>query len=525
MDNLYTYSPIKRILLFSIYHIAGFVLKKLKIKKLCLSLLALLILIYLLIYTKLLLKHSEKVKQDILQDFVQNPQKIVVTSWNSEPEYQEYHSINNTGNLADIYLNEKLKVPWGFNQTCARFPDLFDLQFRNNTWQLQKTTNGIFHLLNAYLDLRKGSLIRIVATYDVSKTQETFYCQFWYNNNSGPTVVSSEVPSLMFRSKWGVDNGYFKHPYLITCSVVLDNYHYPVSVSLVEQPCGNASNNLKIFHKNVEKKKTCVVCVKGLFFPFVDKSTRLVEWIELISLLGAEKIHFYKYSVHPNIQKILDYYVKKGLTEVTPFSLVGDFSQPFLQGHFLEYMVSHRRLQEVVSYNDCFYKHLHQFDYVVLLDVDEVIVPLQATWMELIRSLQKRYPSTTSFMARNVYFFDSYLHEHGWFSDIPRHMYMLQNVYRARIDSKSVSHAKGFHRIEKVITLHNHLPINCFQNCVTKTMNSTLAQLQHYHVNCTFGVGDCDTMKADSVLDNRVWQFKNKLIMNVQRTLGEVGLD
>ena len=209
------------------------------------------------------------------------------------PQYISPNS-NKTGNLADIYLNSKQKRPPGLNATCAKFPDFFDLQFRNNYWQLQKTTNGTFHLFNAYLDQRNGSVIRIVGTYDVHKTEETFYCQFWYDKIPRPKIVASEVPFWMFRLKWGADTAYFNHPYLITCPVVRDSGQYPISVSLVDKPCTTASNNLKIFYKHVEEKKNFVVCVKGLSFPFEDRGDRLTEWIELVNLLGK----FFVFSIY-----------------------------------------------------------------------------------------------------------------------------------------------------------------------------------------------------------------------------------
>jgi len=39
---------------------------------------------------------------------------------------------------------------------------------------------------------------------------------------------------------------------------------------------------------------------------------RLVEWIELLNLLGADKIFMYQLQVHPNITKVLDHYQREG---------------------------------------------------------------------------------------------------------------------------------------------------------------------------------------------------------------------
>ena len=53
-----------------------------------------------------------------------------------------------------------------------------------------------------------------------------------------------------------------------------------------------------------EGKKPFAVCCKGLYFPTVDLSLRLVEWIEVQRALGADKISLSILGVHPNIMKV-----------------------------------------------------------------------------------------------------------------------------------------------------------------------------------------------------------------------------
>ena len=82
-----------------------------------------------------------------------------------------------------------------------------------------------------------------------------------------------------------------------------------------------------------EGKKPFAVCSKGLYFPTVDLSLKLVEWIEVQRALGADKISLYNLEVHPNIMKaaippwsetsldilsqVLEYYVQSGYLEVS----------------------------------------------------------------------------------------------------------------------------------------------------------------------------------------------------------------
>ena len=148
---------------------------------------------------------------------------------------------------------------------------------------------------------------------------------------------------------------------------------------------------MKRYNKAEKKKKDFAVCVKGLDFPIDDLSTRLVEWIELLSLLGADKVFLYQLEIHPNVSKVLDYYVKKGKVDLTPISLPGH--QPnvkILQHLYLKSKTNNKRQNELIPYNDCLYRNIYRYKYVALLDIDEVILPKSRhTWAELMQDVEK----------------------------------------------------------------------------------------------------------------------------------------
>ena len=101
----------------------------------------------------------------------------------------------------------------------------------------------------------------------------------------------------------------------------------PLSVSIVENVCDTATNNLRVIYNKLPEgqkaKKEFAVCVKGLDFPTDDLSVRLIEWIELLHVLGADKIFLYNLEIHANVTKVLNYYQDKGYVDLTPISLPG----------------------------------------------------------------------------------------------------------------------------------------------------------------------------------------------------------
>ena len=80
----------------------------------------------------------------------------------------------------------------------------------------------------------------------------------------------------------------------------------PLAVSLVEEDCEIPTNYLNIIYNlPAGEKAKFAVCVKGMDFPLDDLSVRMVEWLEVLKALGADKIFLYNLDVHPNVRKVL----------------------------------------------------------------------------------------------------------------------------------------------------------------------------------------------------------------------------
>lgn len=352
------------------------------------------------------------------------------------------------------------------------------------------------------------------------------------------------------------------------------------------------TNNLPVYNKRPGTKGKFAVCVKGLDFPHDDVSVRLVEWIEMLNLLGASKIFLYELDVHENISKVLHYYQQRGLVELSPLTLPGDQPNlPEYQHLYLKNKLTAKRQNELIPYNDCLYRNLYSYEYLALLDIDEVIMPLgkHLNWYDLMEqvealSLSEQNYSRASYNVRNVYFFDDLSGPLGTTSTsssspssgdsdlgdtqfqqldsqtpnkvdtesqdeedeesargsgetgrrgteslergIPHYLHMMSHVYRSKNYTEPGQYVKCFHNTERVVSLHNHFPMNCFGQCTTYSIPVHLAHLQHYRKDCVGPLKQSckNDFRVFTTRDTTIWKYKQRMIRRTTRVLNHLGL-
>eukprot|EP00092_Neocalanus_flemingeri_P043557 GFUD01048031.1.p1 GENE.GFUD01048031.1~~GFUD01048031.1.p1 ORF type:complete len:579 (+),score=143.04 GFUD01048031.1:84-1820(+) len=444
-------------------------------------------------------------------------------------------------NLPIVYWQENKKKKVNKNSSCTKYPDIYDLHFNNKYWQVMETSNGTFHLYGAYLDVRSknrlGPTVRILGMINRLEPKVKTFCQLWFSDSKEPVFSKVLEYKYIWYKKWGnYKQGLFQ-PYLLACQ--LPKTHWgkaPASVSIVENQCDTATINLRVIHNKPEgEKKKFAVCVKGMDFPDDDLSVRLVEWIELLNTLGADKIFLYNLEVHPNVTKVLDHYSSLGLVDVTPISLPGyQPNLPVLQHMYLKSKLNNKRQNELIPYNDCLYRNMYRYEYIALLDIDEVIMPIKHNnWADMMEeavksSLKVKNETRASWNFRNVYFMDEMLdiHEPEHFKDIPPYLHMMQHVYRSANYTKPGQYVKCFHNPEKALILHNHFPLGCLGGvCTSYPVDTSLAHLQHYRQDCvsTLKKSCKNDFKSASVKDTTIWKWKDAVIGKTTEALQKLG--
>ena len=376
-------------------------------------------------------------------------------------------------------------------------------------------------MFNAYYDTRRGEVIRILAFIDKVLPTVKTYCKFWYKDDVRPVFSPVYEYKTIWHEEWEY-NSVGSQPHLVAC-VNPRLGAVPDSVTLVENKTDVVRNNLKIIY-NLPKgpKKRFGVCVKDLDF-MDDQTIQVIEWVEILSLLGADMFYIYVIKVHPNVMKTLKYYEKLGRVKVE--MMTEPKNLPTKEQSIAQWLQN-----ELISLNDCLYKHLYEFEFLVPLDIDEIIMPVREedkTWRDLLdREIEKRRQDKTvlysTYTVCNVFFLSDNNHQGEIQPEVPANFLFLQSIYRAQNFSVDGVGEKSFQNTEKVLAMHNHNAMFCFDTniCDWYLFEKSYAQLNHYRKGCeNYPVDECEGFKKNTVKDVMLWRCKKDVIKNVKETL------
>ncbi|GFT11759.1 glycosyltransferase family 92 protein [Nephila pilipes] len=353
-------------------------------------------------------------------------------------------------------------------------------------------------------------------------------CKIWFWN-ANPSVVEVTVDELWV-SAWDYSkpNEYFR-PLLLSCPVTKNSK--PVAVSLISKPC-QIPNNVFWFNstKSYSKRKKFIVCLKPVNFQN-DFSLKLLEWLELQFVLGADRIAIYKYHLHPKTFELLKNYEKSKRVTIIDHNLPGNSSMKLDE---LEKLSSRdiwqKRRHEMLVYNDCFYRHIDSHKYIINLDLDEAIVPLKHdSWIDLLNHVRNQtsrtFPSA-SISVSNVYFFDEFGDKSD--SSVPKYCHMLRHLWRSANFTPPGFAQKSFFPAEYALIVSNHYALrSLYSGMRTNTVISrNLAQMHHYRVKCPPKMEkECEENYIKfRTRDQTLLRFKDKLIEKVSSKIKELNL-
>lgn len=247
--------------------------------------------------------------------------------------------------------------------------DLGEVTYYNSTtpaidamWMPVYNLRHKFYVYSAYYDDRKGRIIRVIGATQ-TKRGDRIWCRYWYANSSS-LIVNGAVKII--RENWNLR---YSACFIACPLTIYKNGKQPIpppeSVSIMTYPGGNATNKLIV--RNLEINKNDVlddfaICVKPIHFEY-NNINEIIEFIELNQIIGVKHFTLYNHTVGSNVDCILKNYVDKGKVQILPWKLnIESQKEIRTEGLF-------------AALNDCLYRYMYQYKYVLMIDLDEFIVP------------------------------------------------------------------------------------------------------------------------------------------------------
>lgn len=253
-------------------------------------------------------------------------------------------------------------------------------------------------LLSAYMEHRRRRQVRVIAVMLRSETP-AYRCLLCCNDKRHVSEGVGDAINDHFDFDYGTVH--------IMCPLP-SGCDTPSHVA-VTTAAAKSEDSQEVFLKIKNQKAESVsfaynftVCISTMF-DFTNV-LQLVQSLEMMRILGVNKVAIYKTSCSPETQRVLDYYTKTGFVDLIPWTI----SRHINPSH--GWLPSHgpgdiHYYGQIPALNDCLYRYMYQSRYVSLQDLDELLLPQSVdSWLDLLPLLEKKYGVNKCYMFENNVF-------------------------------------------------------------------------------------------------------------------------
>uniref|UniRef100_A0A3B4UI26 Glycosyltransferase family 92 protein n=1 Tax=Seriola dumerili TaxID=41447 RepID=A0A3B4UI26_SERDU len=355
--------------------------------------------------------------------------------------------------------------------------------------------------VSAYMDQRvKGLDIRIIGIFRRDSIQP-LHCLFC----CADYVSSTTTPATILQHP---DN--FGFPFVTTDVMCrIPQNCNATHVTLQTQP-GSATQSdqiwLPIRNKKTNRKEeekfqfNFTVCISNLFGDY-NNVLQFAQTLEMYRLLGVDRVVIYNTSCGPDLNRLLQSYSQEGFVEMVPWP-INEHLTP--------------------STGWLFSKSMTRSRYVLLNDIDEIIMPYQHNnLMSLMNVLQQQKPNAGVFLIEN-HIFPKTPFEKSKKLPLPQWkgvpgFNILEHIYREEVD-RSVYHPHkmivqpraveqtSVHEVLKMFGEKFKVPLEVCRIIHCPLRTPVQRPVEQLHV------------------DTRLWDFKDKLLPKVTKALRRAGL-
>ncbi|XP_023282536.1 uncharacterized protein LOC111670161 [Seriola lalandi dorsalis] len=238
-------------------------------------------------------------------------------------------------------------------------------------------------------------------------------------------------------------------------------------------------------------------------------------------LLGVDRVVIYNTSCGPDLDRLLQSYSQEGFVEMVPWP-INEYLTPSTGWLFSKYGGDVHYFGQLTTLNECIYRSMTRSRYVLLNDIDEIIMPYQHNnLMSLMNVLQQQKPNAGVFLIEN-HIFPKTPFEKSKKLPLPQWkgvpgFNILEHIYREEVD-RSVYHPHkmivqpraveqtSVHEVLKMFGEKFKVPPEVCRIIHCPLRTPVQRPVERLHV------------------DTRLWDFKDKLLPNVTKALRRAGL-
>ena len=288
-------------------------------------------------------------------------------------------NVSHTKNTGYVKCKNKMKPP-------------HNVSLHKRMWHTMNAEYEEIYIYSAIYDSRTAGgnnpFIRILA---IGRTILRLFCHFWFPEG----VISVKAKIAVNGAGRRIDGDLFKQ-YYFSCQLPPGFLFIPTHVSLTSLQCGgNFHNRIPItIPENPQKMHEFGICVPITYW-YVDPY-RIVEWIEMNKLFGVTEINVYTCNLSEITMNVLRYFQDEGILKVHDIP-------PPKNGHTKDEV----NVASAISINDCMWKNMYRYKYVLIIDFDEIIVPkFHSNYTDLLQWIDEENDSVNhkAYTFRNTYF-------------------------------------------------------------------------------------------------------------------------
>ncbi|KAJ6652642.1 hypothetical protein lerEdw1_011237 [Lerista edwardsae] len=367
------------------------------------------------------------------------------------------------------------------------------------------------YIVAAYFDRRtdQQNAIRVIGIVHHSDVKQ-LYCRFCCTRNRKVWITKAEIDvhSDRFGFPYGATDLYCLEPK--NCKPRYMSIHASVEDTIDPPPLFEIQNR-----EATSPPVQFTVCVSTMFGKY-NNILQFLQSMEMYKILGVDKVVIYKTGCSQLMEKVLDFYVAEGTVEIIPWP-IDSYLKVSIHWRYLMDGKDIGYYGQITALNDCIYRNMYKSRYVLLNDMDEIILPVKyRNWKTMMQELQKQNPASGIFVFENHIFPKtiftpiSPVNISSW-SAVPG-INILEHVIREP-DRKQISNpSKMIVDPTKVIQTSVHSVLKSYGGSVAVPIDVALV----YHCRVPLQAA---LPRQFLIKDTTIWRYNRSLIANVNKVL------